>query len=149
MEMHAKEESPMAIQTVMSSERTQAILTLYLQDLLRGGRFARFFADDVVVSVMWSDLVARGRDAAEKLIVTMRREAFAAAPVIKNLLVGVGKAMLEADFVATHIAEFAGRAATGKDVNVPYCAIYDLKDEKITQLRLYFPMDELLRQLDA
>jgi ketosteroid isomerase-like protein len=139
----------MAIQTVMSPERTQAILTLYLQDLIRGGRFSRFFAEDVVVTLMWTDIVAKGRDAAERLIVQMHREAFAATPVIKNLFVGEGKALLEADFVATHVAEFAGRAATGKEVNVPYCAVYDLKDEKITQLRLYFPMDVLLRQLEA
>ncbi len=136
----------MTVQAVMSPERTQAILTLYLQYLMCGGRFARFFADDVVVSVMWTDLVAKGRDAAEQLTVTMHREAFKATPVIKDLLVGEGKALLEADFVATHVAEFGGKAPTGKEVNVPYCAVYDLKDEKITQLRLYFPMDVLLRQ---
>ncbi len=139
----------MAVQTVMSPERTQATLRTYLKDLLDGGDFARHFADGVVVTVMWADLVAQGRLAAEKLIVNMHREAFNARPRVKNLFVGEGKALLEADFIATHIGEFAGKAASGKEVRVPYCAVYDLHEDKITALRLYFPMEALLQQLDA
>ena len=32
---------------------------------------------------------------------------------------------------------------------MPYCAVYDLADDKITALRLYFPLDVLLRQIGA
>jgi predicted ester cyclase len=55
----------------------------------------------------------------------------------------------EADFVAKHTGEFAGIAATGREVTMPYCVVYDLADEKITALRLYFPTDVLLHQIGA
>ncbi len=62
---------------------------------------------------------------------------------------GAGHAFVEVDFVARHIGEFAQIAATGKAVNVPYCVAYDLAGGKITALRLYFPLQELLRQIGA
>ena len=55
----------------------------------------------------------------------------------------------EADFVGKHSGEFAGVAASGKDVNMPYCVVYDLDEDKITALRLYFPVDVLLQQIGA
>ena len=59
-----------------------------------------------------------------------------------------GQAVVEADFIGTHTGEFAGVAATGKDVHLPYCVVYNLDDDKITALRLYFPIDVLLKQID-
>jgi len=32
---------------------------------------------------------------------------------------------------------------------MPYCVVYDLADDKITALRLYFPIDVLLQQIGA
>jgi predicted ester cyclase len=59
------------------------------------------------------------------------------------------RAVAELDFVGEHTGEFSGIEATGREVIVPYCAVYDLEGEKIKALRLYFPMDVLLRQLGA
>jgi ketosteroid isomerase-like protein len=139
----------MTIENKMSVERTQATMTAYFRDLLNGGPYAQHFAEDVVVTVMWSDQVARGRDAAKQLIDYLHQQAFEAKPVLRGMLVGEGQALAEADFVAKHTGEFAGIAATGREVTMPYCVVYDLADDKITALRLYFPMDVLLHQIGA
>ena len=64
-----------------------------------------------------------------------------------RLLADTGKAAIEADFVGTHTGEFAGIAPTGRDVRVPYSVIYDLRDDQISALRIYFPMNLLIEQL--
>ena len=43
--------------------------------------------------------------------------------------------------------EFAGIPATGKDVRVPLCVVYDLENDQIKQGRVYFEMPALLQQL--
>ena len=58
-------------------------------------------------------------------------------------------ALLEADFVGRHIGEIGGVAATGRDVNVPYCVVYDIVGERIAALRAYFPVAALIQQLTA
>ncbi len=58
-----------------------------------------------------------------------------------------GKAAIEADFVGTHTGEFAGIQPTGRSVRVPYSAVYDLRGDKISGLRIYFPMSLLVEQL--
>ena len=37
--------------------------------------------------------------------------------------------------------------ASGKSVNVPYCVVYDLRDDKISELRIYMPMELFSQQL--
>jgi hypothetical protein len=133
----------------MSVQDTEQAMAAYFQDLLGGGRYARHFADDAVVSLMWTDQVAHGPAEAERMIDHLHKEAFAASPVLKTSCIGAGRAFVEADFVARHTGEFAQIAPTGKAVNVPYCVAYDLAAGKITALRLYFPLRELLRQIGA
>ena len=77
----------------------------------------------------------------------MHTQAFDARPRVKTLVVGDGQAVLEADLVGTHTGEFLGMAATGKSVQVPYCVVYDLRDDKIAALRAYIPMDLFAQQL--
>jgi hypothetical protein len=40
-------------------------------------------------------------------------------------LSGLGRRHVKGDFVGKHIGEFAGIPATGKDVRVPLCVVYD------------------------
>jgi hypothetical protein len=47
----------------------------------------------------------------------------------------------------THTGEFAGIQATGRAVRVPYSVVYDLRADKISALRIYFPMSLLVEQL--
>jgi predicted ester cyclase len=37
--------------------------------------------------------------------------------------------------------------ASGKSVQVPYCAVYDLQHDKIAALRAHIPMDLVAQQL--
>ena len=65
------------------------------------------------------------------------------------MLVDGERAVAEAEFVARHIAEFAGRPASGKEVRAPYTVMYDLEGERIKALRIYLSLPELLRQIDG
>jgi predicted ester cyclase len=57
--------------------------------------------------------------------------------------------VLEAVFVGTHAAEFAGIPATGKQVRLPYAVVYDLSGATITALNAYFPVNALVNQLKS
>ena len=86
-------------------------------------------------------------EAAGQLIRYVHEGAFDARMELKNLLVDEGKAAIEADFAGTHTGEFAGIAATGRAVRVPYSVVYDLRADQISALRIYFPMSLLMEQL--
>ena len=105
------------------------------------------FSDDVVMEMMGQDQRFEGPDAVEQMIDYMHRQAFEARLEVRSMVVGDGQAAAEFDFVGRHTGEFAGVPATGREVRVPYCVVYDLEDGKITALRLYFPMDVPMRQL--
>lgn len=119
----------------------------YIDTLVKRGDYTVYFADDIVASFEGTDQTAVGRDRAGQLIRYVHEVAFDARPEMKNLLVDDGKAALEADFVGTHIGDFAGIQPTGRAVRVPYSVVYDLRDDKISGLRIYFPMSLLIEQL--
>ena len=131
----------------MSVEETQQAMSAYVDDLLRGGPYKRHFSEDVVLSMVGTDQGAQGPDGVEAWIDYLHREAFEARPELKNMIVGDGQAAVEFDFVGRHVGEFGGMAATGREVRVPYCMVYELEGEKIKALRGYMPMDVLMQQL--
>jgi predicted ester cyclase len=121
----------------------------YLQALMGGSDFGRFFTPDVVWTTMETGEQVHGRDAVRDLIRTMHSGAFRSKPELVGLLTDDGTAMLEALFIGTHVADFAGVPATGVDVRLPYCMAYDVVDGEITALRSYLPMAALTAQLSA
>jgi len=129
----------------MATERQ--VMQEYLDTLVKRGDYAVLFTDDVVATFEGTDQRAEGREAAEQLIRYVHEIAFDARPELKSLLVDDGKAAIEADFVGTHVAEFAGIQPVGREVRVPYSVIYDLRGDKISALRIYFPMSLLIEQL--
>jgi predicted ester cyclase len=130
----------------MSVEETRETLRQYAEALSARGDFGRFFDADIDFSVVGTDQCVRGAEAAEAAIRFMHESAFDARPEITKVLVGDDAAAVELVFVGTHTGDFAGVAATGNAVRVPYAAFYDLKDGRIAALRIYMPMDELVRQ---
>ena len=70
-----------------------------------------------------------------------------ARPEVKSLIVDGDRAALEADFVGRHIGEFAGVAATGRELRVPYSVVYDLAGGRIKALRIYGLASDLVRLL--
>ena len=79
----------------------------------------------------------------------MHHEQFDAKPELTSLVVGEGTAAAELMFTGTHTGEFAGIAATGTAVEVPYSVFYELADGKITNLRIYALAEGLVQQLQA
>ncbi len=108
----------------MSLEQTRETLTAYAQAILARGAYADYFDDDVVYTVMNNGEETRGR-AAVKRRIDADHDA-ARELKLRNLIVGEGQAMAEADFV--------GREGTV----TPYRVAYDLTNSKITALRIYF-----------
>ena len=56
---------------------------------------------------------------------------------------------MELVFRGTHMAEFAGIPATGRDVDVRYSVHYDLTDDGISALRVYRLAQGLMSALTA
>ena len=77
----------------------------------------------------------------------MHTQAFDAHPKVTTLVMGDGHAALEANFVGIHTGEFLGIPATGRTVQIPYCVVYDLREDKIAALRAYIPMELFAQQL--
>ena len=131
----------------MGDETTRAVMDQYLGALLDGSDFGRFFAPDVVWTTMETGEEVRGRDAVRDLILAIHTQAFHAQPQLVNLLTGDATAMLEAVFLGTHVGDFAGLSATGREVRLPYSMAYDVVEGAITAVRAYFPMTALRSRL--
>jgi len=131
----------------MAVEETESTIRQYLDALLSGGDFASFFADDIVWTTMETGERVQGREAVEGFINALHNELFDAAPEVVNLTFTDRVAGLEAVFVGTHTAEFAGVPATGAPVRLPYSVFYDVADGVISWVRAYFPMSALVQQL--
>jgi predicted ester cyclase len=119
----------------------------YLDALITGGDYGAFLDDDVTFTMTETGEVTRGRAGVVGLIDYLHQQAFTATPVVTSVIVDAAQAALEAEFVGTHSGEFAGIAASGREVRVPYAVGYDLAGSAITALRIYLPMEELVRQL--
>ena len=131
----------------MPVEETDATIRNYLDALLNGGDFASFFDPDVVWTTMETGDQIAGRDAVRDFIIALHSQLFDASPELVNVTVADGVAGLEAVFIGTHIAEFAGVPATGSAVRLPYSVFYDVSGGKIQALRAYFPIAALVEEL--
>ena len=88
-----------------------------------------------------------GREAINSMLDHVYRVAFEARAEIRRTTVGDGNAVLEADFVGRHLAEFAGVAATGRDVRVPLVVSYDISEGMIQGARIYFMASRFYQQV--
>ena len=131
----------------MTTEQTRKTMEGYAEALLSSGDFARYLAEDVTVRFMGTDRVVCGREAARGLITFVHEVAFRTDVQIKALVCDGVRAAIEAEFVGTHIGEFEGVPASHRAVRLPYSVGYDVENERITNLRLYFPLGELMRQI--
>lgn len=104
-------------------------------------------ADDVVFTIMATGQEHKTPAGVMGMLNYFYHVAFDAAATTRTMLFGENNAMVEGDFVGKHIGEFAGIPATGKDVRVPICVVYDLENDKIKRGRVYFEMPALMAQL--
>ena|SRR5688572_15791663 len=106
-------------------------------------------ADDVVFRIMATGDEHRTPQGVKAMLDWFYHVAFDATAELRNMVVGEGIAVLEADFVGRHVGEFAGVPATNKDVRVPLAVVYDVRDDKITEGRVYFETPAFLAQVGA
>jgi SnoaL-like polyketide cyclase. len=104
-------------------------------------------AEDVVYTIMGTGQEHHGPAAVLGMLNNFYHIAFDATATTRVTLFGENNAMMEGDFVGKHIGEFAGIPATGKDVCVPLCVVYDLANDQIKRGRVYFEMPALFQQL--
>jgi steroid delta-isomerase-like uncharacterized protein len=104
-------------------------------------------AEEVVFTNMATGEEHRGRDGVRQMLNYVYHVAFDADAEVKSAIISDGKAAVEFDFVGKHIGEFAGVPASGKNVRVPLCVVYDLSNGMITRGRVYFEVPALLKQL--
>jgi steroid delta-isomerase-like uncharacterized protein len=104
-------------------------------------------AEDVVYTIMATGQEHHGREAVLGMLNYFYHIAFEATATTRVTLFGENNAMGEYEFVGKHIGEFAGIPATGKEVRVPLCVVYDLAIDQIQHGRVYFEMPALLQQL--
>ena len=81
----------------------------------------------------------RGREAVRDFIIALHSQLFDASPELVNITFADGVAGLEAVFVGTHIAEFAGVPATGAAVRLPYSMFYDVAGGAIARATRLLP----------
>jgi steroid delta-isomerase-like uncharacterized protein len=141
--------TPASFTAVPDVAARRATLAQYLDTLNARGDFARFLTDDIDFAVVGGP-EARGRDAVEGTIRAIHEQMFDSSIRILSTTCDASRGVAELTFVGTHIAEFAGVPATGRQVDVNYAAVYDFADDgRISALRVYFPMHVLMAQLGA
>jgi predicted ester cyclase len=128
----------------MSIESTRKTMQQYLSSA-HGD--VSMMAEDVTFTVMATGQADHGPDAVLGTLNYLYHIAFDATFTTNLVLFGENNAVLEGNFAGKHIGEFSGIPATGKDVNVPMCLVYDLTNDKIKRCRIYFETPALLQQL--
>jgi steroid delta-isomerase-like uncharacterized protein len=131
---------------MMSVESTRKAVRKYWDS---GHSDVSMMAADVVFTVMATGEKSQGPEAVLGLLNYFYHGAFDARGDIRNEIIAAGKAIWEGYFVGRHIGEFAGIPATGRDVNVPLCVVYDLENGHIKRARIYLEMPVLMAQLGA
>ena len=90
-----------------------------------------------------------GREAIGEMLNWIYHVAFDALAADPRLIIGEGKATLEATFTGTHTGEFAGIQATGKEVSAPLCVTYEVSESGITEARVSMLTSVMMQQLTA
>ncbi len=104
-------------------------------------------AEDIVFTSMADGQESHGPDGVRAMLHYVYHVAFDASAETRNLIIGSDNAVWEGEIVGRHIGEFAGIPATGQEVRVPLCVVYDIEDEQLKRARIYLEMPVLRRQL--
>jgi steroid delta-isomerase-like uncharacterized protein len=126
----------------MSVENTRQVVSAYLH-----GHDTNVIADDAVFAIMDIGQEHKGREAIIGMLDYFYNVAFDATAETRNLIIADGQAVLEADFAGKHIGDFGGIPATGKEVHVPLCVVYEVEGDKIKRGRVYWEFETFRRQV--
>jgi predicted ester cyclase len=106
-------------------------------------------AEDVVFTTMATGDEHRGVEEVRRMLDYVYHQAFDASAETLNRIYSEDHAVLEGFFVGKHIGTFAGIEATGRQVRVPLCVVYDVKEGRIVRGRVYLEVPVLMKQLGA
>ena len=109
----------------------------------------KYVTEDAVFKNLGTGEEYKGREAIGGMLHFMYHVAFDARAEVTNYIVTEDKAMLEGFFIGKHIGELAGVPATNKDVRVPLCVSYDLKNGLIREGRIYMLSSVMMQQLQS
>jgi steroid delta-isomerase-like uncharacterized protein len=130
----------------MSVQRTRDAVERYLDSAHND---LSMMADDVVFTTMATGDEHRGVEGVRRMLRYVYHEAFEAKAETRNRIYAENNAVLEGHFVGKHIGTFAGIEATGRQVRVPLCVVYDLQDGRIVRGRVYLEVPVMMQQLGA
>lgn len=120
----------------------QENLTAYFQT-----HDVKYVAEDAVFKNMSTGESHKGRAEVGAMLHFMYHIAFDARLEIINQYVTEDMAVVEGFFKGRHIGEIGGMPPSNKEVDVPICLVYDLKDSLIQKARIYFQTDILMNQV--
>ncbi|HEY0355137.1 MAG TPA: ester cyclase [Flavisolibacter sp.] len=109
----------------------------------------KYVAEDAVFHNLSTGEVHTGRAEVAAMLHYIYHVAFDVKIEIRNHIITADKAMVEGYFKGRHIGEIAGIPASNKEVDVPICVTYDLKDGLIKEARIYMLTEILAKQLGA
>lgn len=123
---------------------TRAVIERYVNS---GHRDLSMMAPDVVFTHMATGDEHHGPEGVRAMLDYVYHVAFDAHAETRNIICDGDRAVLEGLFVGRHVGEFAGIPATGREVRVPLCVVYDLHDGLIHRGRVYMELPVLMKQL--
>jgi steroid delta-isomerase-like uncharacterized protein len=107
-----------------------------------------YYTDNVVLQIPGT--VMHGKEALRDQFVRPFLTAFPGNHhLVRNMISTPGAAIVEFNFEARHQGSFAGHAATGAQISVPGCGVYefDAVKRQITAARIYFDVGTLLQTI--
>lgn len=126
----------------MPYEETKAVMDGYLS-----GHAAEYIAEDAVFTMMVSGVEDHGHEAIFRTMKYFYGVAFEGTFEGTNMIIAEDSAVAEGYLVGKHVGEFAGIPASGKDVRVPMCIVYEIQAGHIQKARIYFQMATFLNQI--
>ena len=126
---------------MITQDATQ-VIEAYFQD-----HDPRYFAQDA--EFRFPDSTQRGRAAIGSYLDYFRHVLFTEVEnPVTNLVAAGDRVAAEFTFKGRHSGPLMGIEATGRRVEVPMCAFYDLRAGEISRARLYYDSGTLLAQLN-
>lgn len=113
-------------------------------------RIVSYYADTVYLEI--PGMVIHGKAALRDQFV---RPFIAGFPgnrhTVRDMMFGKDVVVVEWSFEADHSGPFRGRAATGAEVKLPGCGVYEFDpvNRQITSARIYFDVATLLKQISS
>ncbi|USQ76083.1 ester cyclase [Ornithinimicrobium cryptoxanthini] len=132
----------MSIQETQSVEETRQVMEAYAAE-----HDTSLIAPDAIFHDIASGQDYIGREAIAGMLHYVYHVAFQAGAEEVRSTIGDGAAVLEAVIVGTHIGEFAGVPATGREVRIPLVVSYRIADGYVQEASVYLLVSTFLQQV--